>query len=897
MNSLSLPPRLSGSPKGTLEVRIDLLKTLNDGKIREKPKYVKLQWWGQRMEQATKLMLSPGCDVTYNILTRPDKFKEYLADAGRLYVEALSQSGQNLGFAVVERLERIVDLGGITADDVEVFNQDGEVVALLRCIFIFEELIEDEDADHGGKKVQFAIDDHDYDEVEVERDSDEDTLREMMKKSVARMTLQENPKSIENTKAKISQESNNKLPSWNLSTDRIKYISKITNLKIRVRNVTLNPAVVQHVPTFNSSKASRVKPSFFIKYSLPGEDQQITFCASKQSKPRQKNDNVLIFDGIAEHPIRFTTSVLDNWWVSNLTFSLCSRLLGQRLPLHIGDTNLALKYLLINSKYSSGNEMKLPIYSSTGFRKHLEPHYKEEIIGDVHLTFDLLCNPAGMPKITPNPSINSMPKPKEKVQLESKKQKIQLESKRQVDTKEMKSHQAADLVLCLLRIDQGRNFSTEANSLYVTCRLFSHDKHVSSSVAWNSNSRPKFELQHVVPIDINDEDFLLNTCKDNHLVVEVWNFSEPTSTMIGVTTVSLHQFYTTFHNQSLAKRHLSGDLPVIATHDWLSVRDLLTGGKVVGEIRVLLAAGLGTQIYRLNLLMDEEQIKDESPTPSKEEPEKVESLEDETDDINSPSDWLWFSIAFPEGRNLPMISSQNQREPPMTYVTVGNGLKSFTSDMVKKSCHPQWAFQVDMALPDELLTNPKRQLIAKVWHKDANACDYVIGFVAVDLGILLHDGFTEISGWYNIMDFVGRCRGQVKVVIQPHVDAKVLKEKYSVKTLDVVTQKKPEEEQPLIKQTCFWNPPKLSEEKIADDDRKVLEERLSELEHISKKLKSRLVEDGEPEDERQTLERLRNSLASQFQNMQSILSKSQESEPKSRMAPDGGNPPDSSKDS
>ena len=56
--------------------------------------------------------------------------------------------------------------------------------------------------------------------------------------------------------------------------------------------------------------------------------------------------------------------------------------------MHIGDSNLGLKYLLINSKYSSGSDMKLPMYSSTSFRKHLEPYFKEEIIGDIHLTFN-----------------------------------------------------------------------------------------------------------------------------------------------------------------------------------------------------------------------------------------------------------------------------------------------------------------------------------------------------------------------------------------------------------------------------------------------------------------------------------------------------------------------------
>ena len=46
----------------------------------------------------------------------------------------------------------------------------------------------------------------------------------------------------------------------------------------------------------------------------------------------------------------------------------------------------------------------------------------------------------------------------------------------------------------------------------------------------------------------------------------------------------------------------------------------ISGGKIVGEIRVLLAAGLGTQVYRLNLLIDE----DESSYSSKNIPEKLQ---------------------------------------------------------------------------------------------------------------------------------------------------------------------------------------------------------------------------------------------------------------------------------
>lgn len=40
--------------------------------------------------------------------------------------------------------------------------------------------------------------------------------------------------------------------------------------------------------------------------------------------------------------------------------------------------------------------------------------------------------------------------------------------------------------------------------------------------------------------------------------------------------------------------------------------------------------------------------------------------------------------------------------------------------------------------------------------------DTVLGFAAVDLTVLL-TGFPNIQGWYNIVDFSGKCNGQINV--------------------------------------------------------------------------------------------------------------------------------------
>lgn len=68
-----------------------------------------------------------------------------------------------------------------------------------------------------------------------------------------------------------------------------------------------------------------------------------------------------------------------------------------------------------------------------------------------------------------------------------------------------------------------------------------------------------------------------------------------------------------------------------------------------------------------------------------------------------------------------------------------------------------------------LFQNQKR-LILKVWHlidpdESININlrrDIVIGFSAIDLSVLMA-GFPIISGWFHIMDFTGKCNGQIKV--------------------------------------------------------------------------------------------------------------------------------------
>ncbi|GAB0181019.1 C2 domain-containing protein 3 [Grus japonensis] len=96
-----------------------------------------------------------------------------------------------------------------------------------------------------------------------------------------------------------------------------------------------------------------------------------------------------------------------------------------------------------------------------------------------------------------------------------------------------------------------------------------------------------------------------------------------------------------------------------------------------------------------------------------------------------------------------------------------------TTSVIENTDSPVWDFQQQTRLSKELLLDPQQTLVFKVWHKAET--ERVIGFASVDLSPLL-SGFQLVCGWYNITDFSGQCRGQIKVAISPLQNINNLKE-------------------------------------------------------------------------------------------------------------------------
>ncbi|NXC99885.1 C2CD3 protein, partial [Certhia familiaris] len=96
-----------------------------------------------------------------------------------------------------------------------------------------------------------------------------------------------------------------------------------------------------------------------------------------------------------------------------------------------------------------------------------------------------------------------------------------------------------------------------------------------------------------------------------------------------------------------------------------------------------------------------------------------------------------------------------------------------STPVIENTDSPVWDFQQQARLSKELLLDPQQTLVFKVWHKAES--ERVIGFASVDLSPLL-SGFQLVCGWYNITDFSGQCRGQIKVAVSPLQNINNLKE-------------------------------------------------------------------------------------------------------------------------
>ncbi|KAH8351008.1 hypothetical protein KR067_012164 [Drosophila pandora] len=296
-----------------------------------------------------------------------------------------------------------------------------------------------------------------------------------------------------------------------------------------------------------------------------------------------------------------------------------------------------------------------------------------------------------------------------------------------------------------------------------------------------------FGLQDQFAI-INDVHFL--ACVERqHQEVEV-------KPLGGVVRLPLHQFFIAYRDASITNHLCKGKLPVISIDGWAPILSAETQAQL-GELKVLLAIGSESQIAQLRQQRGLEQdmirpdlmqikAKVEMPPPPAPAPAPAPSANN-----------FSFQLRIVGAAGLPLnpgkSKKQNKRqgvpkrfpanEAPNTYVSfqaVSCNSKTFTSHeglvyvtpIVQQSIEPQWLSKFRVEVSGDYRTNPQKLFILKVWKKGQGKLepcpleDAIIGFAALNLNEKQPNGGFP-SGWHNIVDFNGRVTGGIEAHVEP----------------------------------------------------------------------------------------------------------------------------------
>ena len=183
------------------------------------------------------------------------------------------------------------------------------------------------------------------------------------------------------------------IPSWNLPVERMRVLACVTKLEVTVASVQIAPVVLDKILN-KDAKSNTTRPSrdtgsntasYFVKFKLPGDSEETSYCTRKMKK-----GNLADFDEKRILPITFTSDTLEEWWNYKTEFKIYSRHLGQRIPLLIGEASLGMKYLLLHDRYTGGAPLSLPVYISNSLFRDLKlPPKTSEIVGNIHLSIQL----------------------------------------------------------------------------------------------------------------------------------------------------------------------------------------------------------------------------------------------------------------------------------------------------------------------------------------------------------------------------------------------------------------------------------------------------------------------------------------------------------------------------
>jgi C2 domain-containing protein 3 len=190
------------------------------------------------------------------------------------------------------------------------------------------------------------------------------------------------------------------------------------------------------------------------------------------------------------------------------------------------------------------------------------------------------------------------------------------------------------------------------------------------------------------------------------------------------------------------------------------------------------------------------------------------------------------------------LSNRNVDENTQNTIKSHEGIVYCTK--IISSTSPEWNESFDVKVPFDVLKNPQKKFVVKIWRKvSPNPTkieptpfeDAVVGFSAIDISALL-TGLPILSGWFSIVDFSGRCNGQIKMSFKVCEDLNKFRNVNS----------------PLVPLNCPLNINVGDTNDSASILSRTLKRKFTELDEITQRLKARLFdvtgdENFDPDDE------------------------------------------------
>uniref|UniRef100_A0A8C4UY56 C2 domain containing 3 centriole elongation regulator n=1 Tax=Falco tinnunculus TaxID=100819 RepID=A0A8C4UY56_FALTI len=434
-----------------------------------------------------------------------------------------------------------------------------------------------------------------------------------------------------------------------LSADRLALLERIHLARVIIESLKIPPETIQITPRKKGLMGKPPRPAsvnkctFFVEYHFPvgaskDEKGQVSITTEVTRIASSKiTDDVVKFQQRFVFPVRFSGTMIEHWWSSDLAFKIYMRKSTQKKPVAIGSAALQLRQVIQSELLTVSCE--IPV-GKEGDQTQVGPlKVSLELAGD---NKDFTRTAARSAVALQRVPVQAVRSPRLEFQEPNRKD-VNAESPhclnlhnykeaqktgaasvnivqppravptpvaRNLMTQITASEEDGLLLHVLLMVPDGKDFVAEdcglhsSCNVYLNCKLLSTEEATRSAVIWGT-TQPAFNFSQVMPFSLTSKH--LERLKNNVMIIEAWNKmgSPGCDRLLGLVKLPLHQFYISFKDPKISHLLLQAQYPVVAVDSYMPVIDVFTGSRS-GSLRVVLAMGSADQIVALQRLKNEE---------------------------------------------------------------------------------------------------------------------------------------------------------------------------------------------------------------------------------------------------------------------------------------------------